>query len=151
MTKTSSKGNIFSDLTWKGWIGLVSVILILIGFGFGQYQKDLKSTAPVSSQQVKQAVDDGRHVVFYRDNCPACKKAMPMLKARNLIKKDTLFVNTNGKENKKLAQEYGIKSVPSVLNQNGILASSNTGSITDHMMPAHDDFDFTAPATTDFS
>lgn len=65
------KDSLLKGLSWKSWIGLIVALFLLAGFGFGQYNKVLKTKTPVSEKQVKQAVSDRNQVVFYRDDCPS--------------------------------------------------------------------------------
>ncbi|QVK12616.1 thioredoxin family protein [Weissella ceti] len=148
MAKTKSNGNIFSDLTWKGWLGFVAILLVLIGFGFGQYNKVLSDTKPVSAQQVTNAVDNNEQVVFYHSDCSACQKAMPLLMGRNLIKKDTLFINIKGKENRQLLKKFDIKSVPTLINVNGTFSNAPATSLMENMIIEHDDNFYQSTSTT---
>lgn len=56
------------------------------------------------------------YVLFYRDDCPDCKKAMRDLSFKNNLDLDIIFINTNLKclEMDQLKAATGIKEVPSL-------------------------------------
>jgi len=131
--KTNKQGNIFTGLTWKGWLVSGVVLLGLLGFGFGQYQGALKARIPVSAEKVQKTIDDHKQVVFYRDSCSSCQQVMPMLMGRNVFKKDTLFVNMNAPENRSLVKKFDVKSVPTVLNESGSLTNATAMEMIDYI------------------
>ncbi|WP_242690854.1 thioredoxin domain-containing protein [Enterococcus hirae] len=55
-------------------------------------------------------------VLFYREDCPDCQKVFPIIYARNMMFKDTVFVNMNEPLNRQLyIEKYQLKSIPTIM------------------------------------
>lgn len=53
--------------------------------------------------------------------------------ARNVVKNDTLFVNMNHTKNRQLINEFGLKTVPALINENGLFSNETAMNLMGHM------------------
>ncbi|MBM7617383.1 thiol-disulfide isomerase/thioredoxin [Weissella uvarum] len=113
------KSNSILDMTWKQCLLLIIILLVFLDYEIGQYNKFLRSNRNVPSTQIKKGVKNNKSVVFYRDDCTSCRKALSILLVRNLFKKDLVLVNMNGSANKNYKTKYKLTSVPTIMNNNG--------------------------------
>ncbi|RRG17450.1 thioredoxin [Weissella viridescens] len=107
------------------------VVVILLGIGVGQYNHFVRAHRVVASENVKQAIASNKSVVFYRDDCPTCRKTLPLLLARNLVKQDLVLVNMNGQSNQHFKGDYHLKSVPTIVNKAGNYSDLTTDDFVD--------------------
>lgn len=65
-------------------------------------------------------------VLFYRENCLDCQKVFPMMYARNMVFKDTVFVNMNEPLNRQLyIEKYQLKSIPTIMSNGNRYSGTN--------------------------
>lgn len=64
-------------------------------------------------------------IVFYRDDCPNCQAVFPLLYYHNLFNNDLVFVNMNQPLNRRYIQEYRLKSVPTIINNEQHYSGTN--------------------------
>lgn len=65
-------------------------------------------------------------VLFYREDCPDCQKVFPIIYARNMMFKDTVFVNMNEPLNRQLyIEKYQLKSIPTIMSNGNRYSGTN--------------------------
>ncbi|RRG17334.1 thioredoxin [Weissella viridescens] len=115
-----------ADMSVKQWLALVGMFVVLLGFGIGQYNRFIRSNRVVSTEQIRHAIEQNKTVVFYRDDCSSCRKTLPFILTRNILKHDLLLVNMNGPKNRHFKADYKLKSVPTLVNKTGSYSDLTT-------------------------
>lgn len=65
-------------------------------------------------------------VLFYREGCSDCQKVFPIIYARNMVFKDTVFVNMNEPLNRQLyIEKYQLKSIPTIMSNGNRYSGTN--------------------------
>jgi len=90
---------------------LVLCIAGIVGIGFNFYSTE-HSQVPIKS------IDKDKIQLFYRDDCPDCKKIFKQIYLHNLIKQDIQFINLKQIKNRHYIDEYTIHSVPTFIHKN---------------------------------
>ncbi|USI64387.1 thioredoxin (plasmid) [Lactococcus lactis subsp. lactis] len=99
-----------------------SIVIALTGFlllGLNFYRTE-HSQVPIKS------IDKDKIQLFYRDDCPDCKKIFKQIYLHNLIKQDIQFINLKPINNRHYIDEYNIHTVPTFIHKNKAYAGTNT-------------------------
>ncbi|EOD6233753.1 thioredoxin domain-containing protein [Enterococcus hirae] len=65
-------------------------------------------------------------VLFYSEDCSDCQKVFPIIYARNMVFKDTVFVNMNEPLNRQLyIEKYQLKSIPTIMSNGNRYSGTN--------------------------
>lgn len=100
---------------WKRLVltGLFFLFVIVLCFVFSCYSTE-KSRHYVPKFEIEDKV-----IFLYRDDCMDCKRIFPYIYARNLLTRDTIFVNLNQELNRKVyLRKYHVVSVPTFVKGN---------------------------------
>lgn len=88
---------------------------LLLGLNFYRTEH---SQVPIKS------IDKDKIQLFYRDDCPDCKKIFIQIYLHNLINRDVQFINLNQEKNRKYIDEYNIHTVPTFIHENEAYAGT---------------------------
>lgn len=102
-----------------------SIVIALTGFlllGLNFYRTE-HSQVPIKS------IDKDKIQLFYRDDCPDCKKIFKQIYLHNLIKQDIQFINLKQINNRHYIDEYSIHTVPTFIHKNKRYAGTQTEKI----------------------
>ena len=88
---------------------------LLLGLNFYRTEH---SQVPIKS------IDKDKIQLFYRDDCPDCKKIFKQVYLHNLINHDVQFINLNQEKNRKYIDEYNIHTVPTFIHENEAYAGT---------------------------
>ncbi|WPD51868.1 thioredoxin (plasmid) [Lactococcus lactis] len=97
-----------------------SIVIALTGFlllGLNFYRTE-HSQVPIKS------IDKDKIQLFYRDDCPDCKKIFKQIYLHNLIKQDIQFINLKPINNRHYIDEYTIHTVPTFIHKNKTYAGT---------------------------
>lgn len=103
----------------------VAVIVVLIGsllFCLNFYRTE-------HSQTTIESIDKDKIQLFYRDDCPDCKKIFKQIYLHNLIKQDIQFINLKQINNRHYIDEYTIHTVPTFIHRNKTYAGTQKENI----------------------
>ncbi|WP_337247771.1 thioredoxin family protein [Enterococcus hirae] len=75
------------------------------------------------------ATNEKRALVFYKDDCSACKAVFPELYKENLVNDNLLFINLNQPQNKGYIAKYQLKTVPTIVTPKGRYVGTDTKKI----------------------
>lgn len=94
---------------------VVSIIILILGIGY------LVGSIHIERQLQKREVvnldiSEDQKILFYRDDCPDCRKVFPALYIKNFSERDLIFVNLNQQKNRRYIHQYQLKEVPTVTN-----------------------------------
>lgn len=100
---------------WKRLVltGLFFLFVIVLCFVFSCYSMEK------SRHYVPMFKTEDKVIFLYRDDCMDCKRIFPYIYARNLLTRDTIFVNLNQELNRKVyLRKYHVVSVPTFVKGN---------------------------------
>lgn len=92
------------------------LMLVLFSFSAAAHYvvSSINSRNPVDLETIKMA----QTVVFYKDDCPDCKKVLPKMILKNIFTQDSVFINLNNQKNRRYIRIYELKEVPTIVEQN---------------------------------
>ena len=107
---------------------VIAVLILIVGIGY------LAGSVHIKQQMQKREVvnvtnSEDQKILFYRDDCPDCRKVFPSLFIKNFLEQELIFVNLNQPENRKYIQQYQLKEVPTVINGKNSYSGIDMGKI----------------------
>lgn len=90
---------------------MLFLIMVVIGYKIDNFEYNNRNV--VINSNMKNEV-----VFFYEDNCKNCQRIFPVVYFAGLINKRIIFVNLNGKANRKYIKEFHLNEVPTFIGKN---------------------------------
>lgn len=108
---------------------VMSVLILILGIGY------LAGSLHIERQLQKREVvnldiSEDQKILFYRDDCPDCRKVFPVLYIKNFSKRDLIFVNLNQQKNRRYIHQYQLKEVPTIISGKSSYSGNNMEKIT---------------------
>lgn len=94
---------------------ILTVIILILGIGY------FAGTIHIKQQMQQREVvnlndSEDQKILFYREDCPDCKRVFPNLYIKSLLDQELILVNLNQPKNRKYIQQYQLKEVPIIFN-----------------------------------